>query len=300
MHDRTKRVTPPLAVIAFLVAGCGSQASPDGAAPSQSSNAIPGTRPSSSIPPGFRTDATAAPSAGLTPTGTPSAATSDPVEVQLTDNRSNDYVTAADAGDLIVMEIGIHGVGKIWADRDPTLRRTASGVVLHYSGPGRVDRRARLGDTFGDTRTVDPRQARLRIEARVDSDGVGRATSGSTGGTSWWPRTPRRTRPTQWYGPWLATSPAATGTTSRPHDHPGGVEQDGVRADVRNPGPRPAPRDRPDVVRRRRPCVTGRDARPRGRGPGRPARPSRGHARADVPRLLAVQRDLLSAQRSAP
>jgi hypothetical protein len=161
MHRRSgrRRRTSSLVLAAVVLAGCGSQTAPGAGPPPRNASQVPGTRPSPSIPDAFRTDLT--PSPAPTPSVAPTTAPPELVSLQITDPTTGDHVAAARSGGYSEVEISVHGVGTVSPTGHPTLRRTEDGTTLTYRGPGEVD--------------GHPDPVRLRIDARVDSQGLGTA-----------------------------------------------------------------------------------------------------------------------------
>src|SRR4051812_20263687 len=171
-----RRPTPVLVAVLALVVGvtgCGSQGPPEGGSPGQNASQVPGTRPSQTVPPGFQsTPAPGAPSNSTTTTATvPADATGDTTTFAIVDQETGDFAVGLGGDHLLVLQIGIHGVGKAWNTKRATVHRLAGVTVLRYDGPGRLDARARLdGPSAMSALPVDPRPAHLRVQARMTAD----------------------------------------------------------------------------------------------------------------------------------
>lgn len=167
MHLSRRTTSAALAAaLTLLVGGCGSAVNAGAAPASRNAGPVPGTRPSPSDPPSRTPRATPA----VTPTSLPT----DVLSLQVLDP-GGDYLSAADDGPISVVEIGIHGVGRVWPTGDATLRRTASGAVLRYHGGGTVDPHASLSVPFDPAPATETRHARIRVVASTRAGGLGQA-----------------------------------------------------------------------------------------------------------------------------
>jgi hypothetical protein len=173
----TRRSPTKLATAALLLAlaGCGSQGAPTTAPPSQNSSQVPGTRPSTPGPTGSPTTPTASPSSvTMSASVGVDGAHADGQSFAIVDQESGDYVVGAGEAGFTMLDIGIHGVGKVWSTKRVTVRRSTAGTVVRYEGPGRLDAKAHLDrlSVFSGM-PVDP--TRLRLEAVMTPDGLGTA-----------------------------------------------------------------------------------------------------------------------------
>jgi hypothetical protein len=98
-----------------------------------------------------------------------------PAPVALTDQESGDFVRGLGPDRLVILEIGIHGIGKAWNTKRATVTREGETTVVRYDGPGQLDARAHLGPSSVADLPVDPHRVHLRIEATMSSAGLGRA-----------------------------------------------------------------------------------------------------------------------------
>jgi hypothetical protein len=103
----------------------------------------------------------------------------DPRAFAISDSDTGDFVAGLGNGDVVIGEVGIHGIGAAWGTRRVTVRRTAAGVDAHYDGPGRLERHAPLDLGFAalslSGMSGDPQPIRLRFEVHLDADGLGHA-----------------------------------------------------------------------------------------------------------------------------
>jgi hypothetical protein len=146
------------AVVLLGLGGCGSSGAPQAGPTSRASSHVPGTRPSV---PGATT---------TSPTGV-EASTS----VALTDQESGDFVRGLGTDRLLILEVGIHGVGKAWNTQRATVTREGDTTVVRYDGPGQLDAQAHLGLSSIADLPVDPHRVHLQVEASMTSTGLGHA-----------------------------------------------------------------------------------------------------------------------------
>jgi hypothetical protein len=165
----------------LLTAGCGSQTPRSTATPGRNSDSTPvnGTSPSA-VPesprptiPGETDDYH---SDGIVTESGPERS------FALTDLTNGDFVAGLSNGDVVIGEIGIHGLGAAWGTHKVQVTRSPDGLVAHYDGPGRLVRNASLDlglATFtslsGAATLADSQRARLRFDVRLDSVGLGDA-----------------------------------------------------------------------------------------------------------------------------
>jgi len=176
-----RRTTPAVAMSVALLSlvGCGAQMAQDPAA-TRGADPTPhiGTSPSPS--PRAPDPTTTAPS----PTGTSDPSPSEGIVAESTtpafavvDQASGDYVVGQ-GKTAVLLEIGIHGVGKAWAVDHMHVRQTGRGTTVEYDGDGKLDRKARFDrrfPTLAGSSPVDPEPAHLRLELVMTPDGLGHA-----------------------------------------------------------------------------------------------------------------------------
>src|SRR5689334_14151759 len=178
---RTRRTPVLVGALAVLVtlAGCGSQTAPTatttpGTSPLQQNGTSPSPPSPSPLP------SMSAPSVGDDHHGDGIVSESkDPRAFAISDSDTGDFVAGLGNGDVVIGEVGIHGIGAAWGTRRVTVRRTAAGVDAHYDGPGRLERHAPLDLGFAalslSGMSGDPQPIRLRFEVHLDADGLGHA-----------------------------------------------------------------------------------------------------------------------------
>lgn len=158
---RTPMLVAVCAAALLGLGGCGSQVAPQAGPTTPSTTSVPGTRPAP-------TDAPA--TSSVSP-----AVEQVPAPLALTDQGTGDFVAGLGTDRLVILEIGIHGVGKAWNTKRAIVTRDGGTAVVHYDGPGRLDARAHLGLAAVGELPVKPRPIHLRVVVTMTSDGLGRA-----------------------------------------------------------------------------------------------------------------------------
>jgi hypothetical protein len=179
MAARRTTVVVAMSVGLFALVGCGSQMAQDPAA-TLGADPTPhnGTSPS---PPRPAPDPTT-----TAPRPTSSADRSHPEGIvtesttpafAVVDQASGDYVIGQ-GKTAVLLEIGIHGVGKAWTVDAMHVHQTGRGTTVEYDGHGKLDRKARFDGRFpslAESSPLDPEPAHLRVELVMTPDGLGHA-----------------------------------------------------------------------------------------------------------------------------
>lgn len=179
----TRRTTAVVAVVATLLVltGCGTQGAPEAGRAGRNSTQVPGTRPSppppSSAPvtPGTMPSQESSPASSTDPSDGVVTESSSPT-FAIVDQTTGDYVIGQGRS-AVLLEIGIHGVGKAWTVGRMQVRHTPHGTTVRYDGRGDVDPKARLGPGYSlaGRAPVDPHPAHLRLDLVMTADGLGHA-----------------------------------------------------------------------------------------------------------------------------
>jgi hypothetical protein len=177
-----RRRTPVAAVAVatvLLTAGCGSQTPRSTATPGANSTMVNGTSPSAT--PHTTPPATPGTADDYHSDGTVSESGS-ARSFAITDSTKGDFVAGLSNGDIVIGEVGIHGLGAAWGTRKVQVTRSPDGLVAHYDGPGRLQHGAPLDfgvatltSLTGAATLGEPEHVRLRFDVRLDSDGLGHA-----------------------------------------------------------------------------------------------------------------------------